>query len=347
MGAKEDVVYIGSPCGYEIEDNQKTLVAPVNQYPLFRAEYKKQKFVPDIQNDLYNEYLDIADTLARMDIDFRILYSYFKRQSAKTVIACFDKGYKARVTGDRNVEFYISLPDLFSAKVDGLTLVSREIQALAEHFKIKEGGNLIFSCYGNKSLALVNGYDLFIAEKIATSANGNDTDKELKMLQERGIKIRFLPLPAVQVYNTIRGTRTDYPYSILDHTYAIVRGKKGGKYLLMDAKTQAYTFQDNDFRKLKLEDLYDYVSEICTLAGYVLVLTPPLSVPYSLRFRQLADNRIIMTAGDQALENLIRDLAGDDMVFTTSKPIVSFPVWKYAGIKTLFGDVPEIFFGGK
>ena len=66
-----------------------------------------------------------------------------------------------------------------------------------------------------------------------------------------------------------------------------------------------------------------------------------LTVPYALNLMQFPDKRVLMTSGSPEVENLIRLIVGDGNVSTTEVPVRFLPLWQYAGIRCLIGELPE------
>lgn len=325
--------------------------APVSQADLCRAVLEETGDPARINQNLVVEYLAIIDGLKRLGVEFRIAYAHPERADRLALSLC------VRELGCRLVELPSELspqctlfPRDFCMMLPGIMLLRDDVDALipqpCEHViyqsPLGEGGRVLFA-----GATLLASEGAWIEEDTFHVFSPED----FAPLHKAGIAPGIFPMPAACALagdGTVRVGMVQYNDHI-DRVAALVEDASGKPHLIVDpqlisasAHRGGFLGRSMNFRNLSSEKTITLIKERCDRLGITLhVPAQPLNVPCGLNLLQVADGRVLMTSGDEALTELVASIIGKGRVQTTATPIRYLPVWQHAGIRCIVGDFPE------
>lgn len=282
---------------------------------------------------LGNEYLDIAFTLFNNRVPFRLIVAHDDLVSVPVVLGL---NQRYSIKGAR---FFKEIPT-------ELTCFPRDIVFdLDGKILINPQANLMpVQGFVTTSLLGEGGHILKIGRKILLPSNLGFTKSRLKFEKDirellAGYEVGFLPWPfGVEIRNGGQ-VLEEFPGTHLDRVAAFIKGAEGRDYLLVDPNYL------NDSRL----PWGSYKGELIATArrmGITLVVIDKSDrdVPYGLNLVQFNDGSVFMSSGHKSLEALIKQIVGDDRVFTTNRPVIYFPILRRGGLNCMILFAPKRMF---
>lgn len=339
------MIFVGEPWVFKKEACLDETYAPVGQFGVFRKYFLKEQDEYTLNKLIQKEYLAIIETMLSMKIDFRIIYTNLKRvQDMQTIAKCIEKKNRDLLYSFDTKESPapILYPNLISLAVKNFIMVNDE----AEMFH-KKKENILVSYYGNGAMAIADNDYIFVAQRqIKKNETFIPSPDEINVIESRGVKVCFLPLPAVVSYKFLRNKKkiNAYPDENLDHVLALLKDKKGKEYLLVEPNIRSFVWDEDagSSKCIDSQETIDIIKKVFSPSGIEVVLVNEINIPLALRFRQFADGRVLITKGEDQLVKIIGEIIGPENVFQTPVPIVYYPVWFCAGIKCLVSTIPDI-----
>lgn len=340
---------LGLPCtdleakDISIADRMAPLACVSRCFEIFRDFYPDYK---RIQEQLRLEYMAIAESLASMGLEFRIMYDDSIPFDKELVMACH-MVFGCRLTMARGYwSGGVLYPrDLFMMINEKLVVVNSEVTSLT---KTQVGDcMLIESPLGQGGRILACEDLVFAPERL--HEEGKTTPREtsfedLRSLRSAGLRVVKFPQPVGIIYNAEEITGRVFTNDHLDRYACLLRGTDGKIHMLTDINTSVASWT-NRITGEWAPDLPDQairrLREICGSEGVVLHALES-SVPYVYNMLQLPDGRVLMTSGDAKVQKAVEAIVGQDKVFVTRIPIIAYPVFSNAGIRCLVTEQPPI-----
>lgn len=261
------MIFIGEPLSFSREKYLSPLYAPIGQFGLFHTYFIKEQDEYTLGKLLQAEYLAIVETMLKMEVDFRVIYCHVdKSQNMQTISKCINmKNKDLLFSFDKGrTPFSVMYPNLLSLKIKNFILVNDEAEPFFSKIKNKE--NIWVSYYGNGAMTIADNDYIFVAQKQVRGEYLYLPDPaEIKAIEDRGVNINFLPLPAVIDYKFFGKKKkvTIYSDDNLDDVLALIKDKNGKEYLLIDPNMKSYVW-DEKLESPCLLDSQETIREIKT-----------------------------------------------------------------------------------
>ncbi len=319
-------------------------LAPVLRRDLYRNVLAQETYIEDIQRKIRQEYVSVVKSLISMGMDFRIIYSHGEEQDNAAIMECLKmKDKDLLFTFDTDDQaFSIYSPGLLSVSINGVILINEFAGLLHKH--VKPAKNILVSYYGSSAQTIADGNNIFVAERRTKGRRfAWPRKREIAAIEKRNLKVNFFPVLANRNYFFDEGRDVIYPDDSFDSSMAMISDAYGRDFLLVDSKAKGVVL-DEDRKENKLlspRETISLIKKTVSCAGITVVPVKEINVPHSLCLQQFKDGRILMTKGEIEVENVLKEIIGEDHVVTTDIPIRYYPAWFNIGIKCLVGDVPK------
>jgi hypothetical protein len=133
--------------------------------------------------------------------------------------------------------------------------------------------------------------------------------------------------------------REEFPSNHLDRAMAFIKGEDNRDYLLVD---ESYYAENKPPWGAYAEDVQKACAELDV--NLVVIDSQPEDVLYALNLVQFEDRSIFMSKGAPSLERIVREIVGENRVFTTTHPVIYFPMLRKGGIRCLTLNAPKRMF---
>lgn len=324
------LVFLGEPILKKPPKNDTSLQVPKSDLPTALDIIRRNLSGEEIEELLENEYIDIALTLLKNKVPFRFIAAHDDLVSVPLVLWLNER------FGIKGVRFFKEIPAKFTCfpkdmlfDLDGKILINPQANLMPVQDSIAtsllgEGGNI-----------LKRGKKIILPSNLGYTKGRNKFEKDVKKLL-RDYNVGFLPWPfGVEVRDGDK-TIEEFPSTHLDRVVAFIEGKDGRDYLLVDP---------NYINERKMPwGSYKQELEMTTKGMDITLLVVDRrddDVPYSLNLVQFNDNSVFMSNGHKSLEALLKQIVGEDKVFTTNHPVIHFPILRRGGLSCMILFAPK------
>ncbi len=327
---------------------RKEYYAPAGQARLCWNIIAKTNDLETVRDGLLREFVSIAAGMLRMGIEFRICVGAGKGVDGLALASCISLGAKLVSFGDGYLPGMLAYPrDMF--------MIAGNVALVSPRGVVLTGsGNhevrLVSSLLGEGGRTLVAGNKAIVPERLVMQDKESIwlPDTELRTLRDSGLEVVTIPQVVASVF-TKEGGITDrcFGNDHLDRSNCLVKGKDGRVHLITEPLIFLVKWTDRkrlQWEPMDPEESWQLLNKACDSIGVVCHRPQqPLRVPYSLNLMQFFNERILMTAGEPEVSDMLGGIVGQDKIFETSVPIVHYPTWTQAGIHCLITDAPPIF----
>ncbi len=163
-------------------------------------------------------------------------------------------------------------------------------------------------------------------------------EKDVKRLLGN-YKVGFLPWPIGLDIDNKGKLIEEFTNNHLDRAAAFIKGKDGRDYLLLDP----YYY---DEAKWPWGSYAREINDACMEIDVkpIVIDKSGTDTPYALNLVQFEDESVFMTNGSPSLKLIVEEIVGSGKVFTTSNPIIYFPILRKGGLRCLTLSIPKSFF---
>lgn len=322
---------------------RENYLAPIGQVDICLKILKEVKSEEQALQILREEYLAIVYALREMGINFRIIYAHKDNIDLKTLGAC------VKLLGCRLVGFppgfipqaVIYPRDLFTVFPNFVLVNSEIVEVLTD---AKGDYHIISSLYGEGGRVLASQRTILVPEGLNLKEGCTIQTTGLDELEKLGIKTGLLPMPLAQSFSAQGREDEIISYDHLDRTFALLEDQKNNLHLLVDPLICTTQWQNSSWAPHYPQESLETIRKRCEPLMIEVHCPRQIKVPYSLNFLQFPDKRVLMTAGDDSVEELVADIVGRKNVFKTPTPIKLLPIFQYAGIRCLLNEAPAPLF---
>ena len=330
---------LGEPIFAHSRQGEDFLI-PLSQASLCH-DFLKEKLTPaEVLTEIRVEYLSIVRALKQMGVDFRIVFAHESLIDKPTLTCC------VRLLDCRLAGFHphtpvpcTAFPRDFATSLPKLLLLNPAMKVLIPE---KDGHRVMATHIGE------GGRMLFGKDTVIVCANNRLSYLELQegapaleLIKESGLNIIRFPYVVAEKLNPEGQSLGYFPNAHLDRCTSLLVGADNGLHLIVDPGLITCKEDEAPVNCLDIQQTLELLNINLTTLGLTVHVPGDLTVPYALNLMQFPDKRVLMTSGSPEVENLIRLIVGDGNVSTTEVPVRFLPLWQYAGIRCLIGELPE------
>ncbi|TSC90167.1 MAG: hypothetical protein G01um10145_271 [Microgenomates group bacterium Gr01-1014_5] len=328
-----ETLLIAEPIFHQPQDDTfpyiTTFQIPKGQEGWAFAAYESGLTEESVADKLRQEYADIASALIDHNIPFRFIRAHKEEIDEEL---CFKLMFRFGVSGV-NLHHLISstcFPRDMLVHLDTITFVNPDANFFLPELRSR------MSYLGEGGAVLRVNSKLFFSDPRGCDLKKHKKHSEhIKQLPAR-FNVGLLPFPCGVEINMLTGYSEEFLNHHVDRTAAFIKGRDGKDYLLVEPVYISENQQPwGSYAK--------FIQDQCTKLGVELVVIEraPDDTPYSLNLVQFYDGTVMMTAGHESLEKIIRQIVGDNRVITTQRPLVYYPVIRRGGWRCMSVFAPE------
>ncbi|MFH1749850.1 MAG: hypothetical protein ABH837_03100 [bacterium] len=349
------------------------LSAPIGQFELYKAAREEIQDPSEVFSALATEHYAVILTLNSMGIDFSIISSDAKIIHPAILKRLHKEGFKFLHFPDSINYQSMRFPrDLALRLTDDKCLIDLDLKE-SLNIETLPGKQIFWSPYGQggrvhcrKKIFLIfervfiarscrSLQDIITKSMRFSAANLQDQTTARHALESIGDLpfqhcrlfqksiSRLVLLPITVVFEETSSSRI---YEIDDHVdrvSGLLEDGSGRLHLVVDPQIHSGWQGPDTKPEFGPEETIRKYRAACKQAK-IEVHTPKISVPASIGFWQDPQSlKVLMTSGDDEVENTVSDIVGRENVFTTSVPIKQFPAQCRAGIRCLINELPPWF----
>lgn len=282
-----------------------------------------------------DEYLDVAQALLRNNVDFRFIGAHDDLIDIQLALGM------NQVLGIKGVRWFKEIPpNLTCFPRDILVDFDGKIAVNPDANIQPNNSSMVVSRMGEGGAVLKEG------RKVLT-VNPGSYKKDVRPSYEKSVReirkgynVGFMPWSiAVNVDAEKRTVEDVFPTPHIDRVSAFMRGRDGKDYFIAES---SYA----DSHVPSIGSYWQNIKQTCKDMNIVpeVVERGEDDSPCSLNLHQFRDGSVFMTKGHKALEDLVKQIVGTDKVFTTSKPLVIYPIVRQGGIRCMTLSAPRTMF---
>ena len=274
------------------------------------------------------EYLAIAKGLKDMGVPYRVIIAHRELLDMPFVL-----GFMTRL-GVRGLGLspqipYTSFPRDFMVNFDGLVYLNPEA-----NIKFPDGSGT-FSPLGEGGRVLKSGKKVLIPDPNGFREHAGQISRHAAKLSDV-FRVGQIPHPVAIDIIPETGEKNVFTNSHLDRVSALVKGQDGKDYLVME---ESYAASETP----RVGKYWPIIQRTCRDLEIepVVVTQTADSIPGRMNMVQFADRSVLLTGGDESLENIVAEIVGRDNTYTTETPIVNYPLFRKGGIRCMTLFAPD------
>lgn len=317
---------LGEPC---ICFKEEKAWSPIGQMHLV-LEAKRSCPYDQLAGPLREEYLAIGRALGELDPDFGIVnLCCFLKQVGDDDIAGLS--CSSVMMGNQSPEHLRTFPRDSAVSFERLWLtnpaIGKQDNRLGEcrilSSPLGEGGSVLYT----DQLALACEFfnckgQMVKAEDLADP------------IRQAGVVFGTLP-PPVSGEETNGEVEGHFDQHV-DRVASLITDPQGEHHLLV---SRYYSMTPSEFREP--EQTMEIVRRTCDELHIHLHELARLEIPQSFAVVQRTD-KVLMTSGDEEIEEVVKGIVGEENIVTTEIPIVLYPAYAAASIRCLVAEFPAI-----
>lgn len=300
-----------------------------------------EKHFSDYQEEMAigEEYWDIVQTLRRANISFRFIVAHQDLVDPRMVAAMYS------ILGVNGVSFPKQVPAQLACYPRDIMLnLGEEVMLNPDANLDPQKKHIKLGIFGESGSALTQGRKILVSDIVGFDpARRKRYEHDFRTLSSQGHAVGTLPAPVSLelAYNRsgskFHATR-EFRNCHIDRVAAMIRGKDSLDYLIVDPNYLHGSWKGQNFEP--------EIAETCKKLNIKLVSFDkrPDDVPYGVNLVQFPNGDVFLSSGTNDLEKTIIDIVGEEKVLTTRKPIIHYPVIRFAGIRCLTAGFPAWFF---
>lgn len=311
---------------------------PYGHIDMYRKAQLQGKGKEAIYRRLLEEYTALLFTLRGMGMKFRI---------AVTANFPIDSKIKAKLA--QEFEF-VTLPSSINWQViafprDLAVMVNDRTVLVCHDANIGEiesenGIRYIPSHFGEGGRVHVTDKVMLVAQPFRPEGR-----QAIGHLQTAGKRIGFLPLGVNYEESVFQGNEASgyTPDDHLDRFCGVFQAPDGQLHLVVDPEIWSGWVHPLRPPIGKPKETLDQWRSICTRMGIGFHVPSYVKVPGSLGFLQFQDGRILMTSDEPAVRKIVAEFHGQDQVFETIYPWVTYASFCKASLHCMVNELPSEF----
>lgn len=297
---------------------------PLGTENWLNGQQRERQFDPESYK---KEYLSIVDALAEMRVPFRIIIAHRNLADLNFFMA-LNSYYGIRGFGiDQQIPDTVFPRDML-VDFDGTVFVNPNANVDFPTLNTRD------SVLGEGGRVLKLGKKVLLPDPAPNAESRNQILNHAGKLSKR-FQVGFIPYPVALNIHPKFGVESAFTQSHIDRVAAFLRGGDGKDYLFMES---AYA----DSETPAMGSYRTRIEETCGKLDITPVVVDQTdeSIPGRMNMVQFADNSVLMTGGDPALQRIIEDVVGNNKVTATDVPIINYPLFRRGGIRcmTLFAS---------
>lgn len=155
-------------------------------------------------------------------------------------------------------------------------------------------------------------------------------------IAEAGVNVIMLPNPICGPLSATMRISDTGMNDHIDRVAGLLTAPDGSLHLVVD--TGYYSNQD--YETLEPPQTIRLVQERCAEFEITVHIPRRVKIPYSMGFYQAGNGKVVLTAGDEYMAELVAGIVGEDNVIPTLIPILAYPVIAKSSIRCLIGELP-------
>lgn len=292
--------------------------------------------ITQLVENLRVEYVGIVLALIEQGVPFRAIITDRNKVDQTMILSIF------MLYGIRSVEFRRGIrssvfPRDWLVDFNGKVFINPDANlyipnVFTQTSALGEGGNVLNTPDPNAPI-------------FVTDPEGIDSSKRSPYIRgindiKKSYRVGLLPPPHGIELDLLTRKSQEFISSHIDRVAANILAPNGRSYLLLDR---------NYLDSLSPRGRYaELINPECQRLGVEIVEVPinPDATPYSLNLQQFQDGSVFMTAGNEDLEQIIKQIVGQKNVFTTKVPLVNYPMVLRGGLRCMLLLAPEYIASG-
>lgn len=275
-----------------------------------------------------DEYVSIAHALNENDVPYRLVIAHRQALDEKATLMLMNH-LGVRGVGLNPSISSTSFPRDILVDFDGDTHLNPEANVKSIPGSEKQ------SMLGEGGRVLKVGKKVFLPHPNGYVQSKQKFLREVDPLKKK-YQIGFLPHPLATEVDIRTGRKHTFDNDHLDRSAAFIKGADEKDYLLVDSNYMS-SFAPQFGR---------YSSQIISACRDLDVTLVDVkrkgdSIPNALNFVQFEDKSVVMTGGDNQLQNIVEEIVGQEKVVTTQSPIILYPLIRGGGIRCMTLFAPE------
>lgn len=283
---------------------------------------------PTIEKNFMDEYLAIIASLKEIGVPFRVIVSH-RKLIDETFVAVMLTAFRIRGLSLNEALSSTCFPRDMMVDFDGKAYINPEA-----NFNFPDNSGRI-SPLGEGGRVLRQGRKVFVPDQRGYVQSRKRFVQDLQRLHSR-FQIGFLPHPLAIELDTRNGSRKVFTNDHLDRTAALIVGKDGKDYLVLDEHYVNESYPPYG-------DYWNQIQRECRKLGVIPIVLErgPGSIPYAINLEQFFDGTVLCTGEDFALKVVLGQIVGLDKIKVTNKPIIFYPIFRQGGIRCMLLFAPE------